>query len=110
PSSQDHQRCLINLSPYLDRRLFQPLGDEAGIGVDMYRLVTLRPRRELVRGVGGDHDDLPGLSPQLLASDSKRCPTASDDEGFGVRMLMQPWPDAGLGRCLQDDRDVGAAR
>ena len=46
---------------------------------------------------------------QFLGSDGERRPPASDDEGFGVGMLVQPWPHAGRRRRLQDDRDVGIA-
>jgi hypothetical protein len=83
--------------------LLQPLGDKTGVGVDVYGLITVWPGRELVRGVGRHHDDLPGMPLHLLGSDGERCPTASDDERFGIRMLVQPWPDAGLCRRLQDD-------
>src|SRR5687767_5890866 len=92
-------RPLISSSPYLGRRrrrlhwgcLLQPLRDEAVIGVDMYALVAVRPRREFVRGVGGHHKDLPSMASQFLGSNGEHRPTTSDDECFGVRMLVQPW-------------------
>ena len=68
--------------------LFQPLGDEAGIGVDVYPLIAVRSGFELVRGVGRDDENLPGAALQLLGADGESCPSAADDEGFGVRMLV----------------------
>ena len=56
----------------------------------------------------GDNDtatvnDLAGTALQLLGSDGERCPTATDDKRLGVRMLVQPGPDARLCRRLHDD-------
>src|SRR5688572_8804560 len=108
-------RPLISSSPYLERRrrrphwepLLQPLRDEAVIGVDVYALISVRPRREFVRGVGGHHKDLPGMASQFLGSNGEHRPTTSDDECFGVRMLVQPWAHTRLRRRLQDDRNAG---
>jgi hypothetical protein len=101
-------QCLISSSWYFEGSL-QPLRDEAGVGMDVYGLIPVWPSRELVWGVGGDHKDLPSVPSQFLRSDGECRPTAPDDEGFGVRMLVQPWPDTGLRRRLQDDGDAGVA-
>jgi hypothetical protein len=62
-----------------------------------------------VRGVSGYNENLSGMPPELSGSHRKGCPTAPDDERFRVRVLVQSWPDSGLGRRLQNDRNIGAA-
>ena len=90
--------------------LFQPFRDKADIGVDMDGFVTIRSRRELVRGISRYNKNLSGMPPELFRSHREGCPTAPDDERLGVRVLVQPWPDSGLGRRLQNDRNIGATR
>ena len=89
---------------------FQPLRDKADIGVDMDAFVAVRSRRELVRGISGYNKNLSSMALDLFRSHPKACPTAPDDERFGVRVLVQPRPDSGLSRRLQNDRNVGATR
>src|SRR5215217_1411211 len=78
--------------------LLQPLRDEPDIGVDMDAFITIRTGGELVRRVSGYYQNLSGMSPNLFRTHRKGGPTAPNDERFGVRVLVQPWPDASLGR------------
>jgi hypothetical protein len=56
--------------------------------VDLYPLIAVRSGCEFMRGVGRDDENLPGAALHLLGADGERCPSAADDEGFGVGMLV----------------------
>ena len=77
--------------------------------MDVYTLVPVGSGLELVRRIGRNDENLSGATLQLLRTDGERRPSASDDEGFGVGMLVQPRPDPRLSGGFEDDRDVGAA-
>jgi hypothetical protein len=62
-----------------------------------------------VRGVGGNDEDLSCASPLLSRADGEHRPATPNNESLGVRMLVQPRPDATLCRRLENDRDVGLA-
>jgi hypothetical protein len=89
------------------RRLFRPLRDKAGVGVNVYALMTVWPGRELVRSISGDHDDLPGMpcscsDPTVNVAQPRRMTKVS------ARVLVQRGPTPTSCRRFQDDRDIGA--
>jgi hypothetical protein len=66
--------------------------------------------REPVRRVGWYHQDLPGKGLVAIGADGEHRGAPPDDEGLGIRMLVQARTDAFLGRRLDDDRDVSVSR
>jgi hypothetical protein len=51
-----------------------------------------------MRRVSRHDQNLSGMTSKLLRAHRKGRPTAPDDERFGVRVLVQPWPYTSLGR------------
>src|SRR5947207_11876161 len=84
-------------------RLLEPVGDEAGAGVDVHGFVTVWSGRELMRCLSRGNEYLTGATGHLAGTDGEGRAATPDDERLRVRMLVQPRAEVGLRRGLKDD-------
>lgn len=91
-----------------DLALLEPLGDEAVACMDVNRLEESAVEHlELVWNEPRHDEHVATGHHELLITGDEKCLPASDDEGFAVRMSMQPRARARLDGVLLDDRDLG---
>jgi hypothetical protein len=73
------------------QRLLEPVGDEAGAGMDVHGFVTVGSGRELMRCLSRGNEYLAGTAGHLAGTDGEGRAAASDDERLRVGMLAWSW-------------------